>query len=581
MAHHPDFVRFSDAFRNESFEEALGLVDALIAAHPRAAALRWHRANCLEKLERFDAVKAELDALLTLKPDYVPAIVKRVRYAEADLNDADDTDDEELSEAEQALHDKLAAERALAASLHAESELRRALSLQPDDVDALHLLSDVLQYREDADALAEEAAALLDRAIDLAPQRVELLETRASRHRSAAMRFDDGPEDADTVSSFSGMRYSRSALQAALADHERCFALDRHYRHAVRMGILLHDLGRFDEALLRFDDALALMPADDPAREFIVETRSRSENHGAGEREEMARLLESSILEDGKDRSLQDDMAAQSLLGAAAAIRAGRRVDEALDSRISDDPDTMMAMGIAQQILNVAHEPPPQLEEVDAKDYPGYMRSFVDRVGRRAAVQGLRTIADGEAKGLFPMLGQHVLIRFFADNSAEVGLAAFAFKPKWPGWLGFLILLLTGKWKLTSMVECVTQFDDGTHISTQHMSPSVFGYGGQVQIELLPKSSSVEDLLTRHLQRVAAHKQAAPASVALVADDLDGMDRRWRASQHVKRAYRASIGYITESELKQLLGSHHARFADKVREQVALLAADYVLESAQ
>jgi hypothetical protein len=377
------------------------------------------------------------------------------------------------------------------------------------------------------------------------------------------------------------MRYSRSALEAALDDYERCFALGGHYRHAVRMGSLLHDLGRFDDALQRFDDALALMPADDPAREFIVETRSRSENNGAGEREQMAKLLESSILEDGKDRSLQDDMAAQAVLGAAAAIRAGRRVDQALEARISDDPDTMTAMGIAQQILNVAHEPLPQLEAVEAKDYPGYQRSFVDRVGRQAASQGLRKIADSEAKGLFPILGQHVLIRFFADNSGEVGLAAFALKPKWPGWLGFLILLLTGKWKVTGMVECVTQFDDGSHISTQYVSPSVFGYGGQVQIELLPQNSSVKDLLARHLQRVAAHKQSAPSSVALIADDLEGMDRRWRESQHAKRAYRASIGYITESELKQMLGSHHARFGDKVREQVALLAADYSLESSQ
>lgn len=573
MAHHPDFVRFSDAFRNGSFEEALGLIDALIAAHPRAAALRWHRANCLEKLERFDSVKSELDAVLALKPDYVPAIVKRVRYAETDAVDADDGD---LSEAEQARQDQLAAERALSASLYAESELRRALALEPDNVDALQLLSDVLHVRDGADDLAMESASLLERAIDLAPQNVELLETRANRQRSAAMRFDDGPDDDDTVSDFSGMRYSRRALEAALVDYQRCFELAGHYRYAVRMGSLLHDLGRFDEALLRFDEALAVIPADDPVREFIVETRSRSENNGAGEREQMARLLESSILEDGKDRSLQDDIAAQAVLGAAAAIRAGRRVDQALDSRISDDPDTMMAMGIAQQILNVAHEPPPQLEEVEATDYPGYQRSFVDRVSRQAVSQGLRKVADGEAKGLFPILGQHVLIRFFADPSGEVGLAAFALKPKWPGWLGFLVLLLTGKWKVTGMVECVTQFDDGTHISTQYVSPAVFGYGGQVQIELLPRNSSVKDLLARHLQRVAAHKQASPNSVAMVADDLEGMERRWRESQQAKRAYRASIGYITESELKQLLGSHHARFGDKVREQVALLAADYV-----
>src|SRR5690606_30458582 len=105
----------------------------------------------------------------------------------------------------------------------AESELRRALALEPDNVEVLQLLSDVLHYREGAEALARESANLLDRAIELAPQNIELRETRANRQRNAAMRFDDGPDDDDTVSSFSGMRYSRRALEAALADYQRCF----------------------------------------------------------------------------------------------------------------------------------------------------------------------------------------------------------------------------------------------------------------------------------------------------------------------------------------------------------------------
>ncbi|MBK7043194.1 MAG: hypothetical protein IPH50_05520 [Rhodanobacteraceae bacterium] len=49
MRLHPDFLRFATAFRQARYDEALALIDTLIAANPQAAALHWHRANCLGK----------------------------------------------------------------------------------------------------------------------------------------------------------------------------------------------------------------------------------------------------------------------------------------------------------------------------------------------------------------------------------------------------------------------------------------------------------------------------------------------------------------------------------------------------
>jgi tetratricopeptide (TPR) repeat protein len=549
----------------------------LISANPNAAALHWHRANCLEKLERFVDIASELDRVLALKPDYAPAIVKRVQFADVDINDLGDEDeDEDVSDAERARREAEQRARALDVSRRNEAELRRALAIDPNLVDGLFLLSNTLRYRDDGASHLAEADALLDRAIELAPLRVDLIDARATIRRSAAMRYDDGPDDADTIKTFNGMRYSRSRLEAALADYDTAHALAGGYRYAVRKGMLLHDLGRYDEALASYDEALSAMTADDPKREFIVETRARSENNGAGEREQMAKLIESALLGDGKDRNLQDDVAAQAMLSAAQAIRAGKSVSEAIESRVSDDPDLMMATNIAQQILNVAHEPPPQLEAVDVAAYPGYQRQFVERAAKEAQTIGLRHVGDGEAKGLFLMLGQHVLLRFFADDSGEIGIAGFAMKPKWPGVIGFLFLLLTGKWRAQRMLECVTQFDDGTHLSTQFESPSPFEYHGHIQIERLPAKTPLRDLFARHVERVAAHKATHPQAVAMTADDLAGMDRRWREGQRVKRDYRASIGYVTDAELKRLLGAHHGRFGDKVKSQLAVLAEDLV-----
>lgn len=572
MAQHPDFIRFADAFHDGRHEDALRMIDRLIEALPEVAPLYWHRANCLEKLDRHDEVPAALDRVLQLAPDHVPAIVRRVEYALQSEHDGEQADSLHGA-ADDAFSERTRVGRA---SLAAEAELRRALAIDPRSVDALALLSNVLRWRDGKPDAAAEADRLLDQAIAIAPARVDLLDARASIHRAAALLDGDervAAEEDATVQTWSGMRYSRAKLEQALSDYARCLELSGQQRYAVRMGMVLHDLGRHDEALARYDQALASMAADDPFREHVLDLRERSVDSGAGEREQMARLIESALSDDDKDRSLQDDIAAQALLGAANAIRAGSTMEAALEARLSEDPDTLLATSVAQQILNMAHEPAPRLVAADAANYPAYQRRFVAAVAREMQPLQLRHVADAEAQGLFPMLGQHVLIRFFADAGGDVGVAAFAVKPKWPGWLGFALLLLSGKWKVASMVECVSQFDDGTHLSTQHDNPSPFEFGGDIRIERMPRSTPVRQLVARHLERVAAHKAQRPGSSALPGNDLAEIEVRWRAGQLAKRAFLESVGYVTDAELKQLLGGQHERFAGKVRAQLRLLAA--------
>lgn len=585
---HPDFDRFAQCRKNGQHAEALSLLEKLMAAYPQSAALYWHKVQCLQDLQREEEVPAALNQLLSRRPDYVPALIKRVEFTGWELDvvapmpdTADDYDDDDEVPA---LSPEDAAAVARRSQLEAElwqrsvRDLRTVLRLDATQHRAAFLLSELLRYPpEQAQAPAEkmaEADALLDQALAGAPDEIEYLMARARLARSAALLGgDENMAEAEQIQTFTGMRYSRTKLEAAARDFGRCWQIEKNARHALQLGTVLHDLGRFDEALRCYDETLALMAEDDPLREYLLERRAASDNNGAGEREQMAAMLMAALNEKGGNRTQAEDMEAQALLGAAAAIRRGASLESALEANLSEDPDTMTAMSIAHQILNVANEPAPELQEVDAARYPAYQRRHADTVARTAGKLGLVPIADAEAMGLFNILGQHVLLRLFRDESGATGMASYCLKPKWPGFLGFLLLFFAGKWKVHKMTECVTYFSDDSMITTQPENPSPFATGEKVQLNKLSARASVAEIYQQHQAAVAAYRQRNPQAQPLLVKDLDGVEQRWVAGQALKRAYRESINYVSDEELQRMLGGHYERFADKVRAQLKLMLA--------
>jgi tetratricopeptide (TPR) repeat protein len=567
----PEFDQFKRAFKAENFDSALQSLKRLLARYPQSFALRWHHVRVLEKLERFSEARIALNKVIELRDNFVPALIMQVQldFHEYERNAEEDEFDAEPIQKQQARFDAI------------EERLYKILSIDPNAVDALHMLSGLLRGHEGNMHLAK-ADQLLNRAISLAPERVDLLEDRANSFLARAIDQDDNNNNADNVvTTFSGMHYSRNILEQALADFKTCYELSRQHRYGLRVGSILHDLGRFDEALATYDNVLAHVPEDDPYRPFIVERRARSENNGGGEREQMAKMLEAAVAKDGKDRGLDEDNIAHAVLSAANAVRAGKSVSDALEARLSDDPDDIMATSIAVQIINVANEPKPELVAVDPKDFPTYQQQFIAQCKDKLSPLGLHHVCDAEAQGMRLMLGQSVLLSFFADEFGETGVACFSMKPKQPNLVGFLYLLFTLKWKVlaatrktTKMVECVSQFTNGDHLSTQYQSVSPFEYGPPIYIEKLPANASAAELVAVHLQRLEEYKAEYPIAKAMRAVDLEGMEERWVRGQAVKRSYRAQLGYVTDTELQKLLGTFYDKFAQKVRAKIKVLAAD-------
>lgn len=572
----PEFDKFKRAYKEENFDYALHSLKILLAKHPQSFALRWHHACVLEKLARFAEARVAINKVLKLRSDFVPALILQVQLdfhngSDEDLVENDDFDDEPMH-GEHARFDLI------------EQRLYKILSIDPNAVDALHMLSGLLRGHE-GDAHLAKANQLLNRAISLAPERVDLLEDRANSYLANAIEHDDEnhhhKNTNNIVTTFSGTRYFRKNLEQALADFQHCYQLSHQHRYGLRVGSILHDLRRFDEALAAYDQVLAHVPKDDPYRPLIIERRARSENNGGGEREQMAQMLEAAVANNGKDRGQEENQIAQAILNAANAVRGGKSVTEALETRISDDPDDTLVTSIAAQILNVANEPHPNLVAVDPKDFPAYQQKFIAKCQRDLSALGLQHVCDAEAQGMHLILGQSVLLSFFANESGEMGVVCFCMKPKKQNLVALLFLLFKGKWKalvrtsqINKMVECISQFNNGDHFSTQYLSISPFEYGPPIYIEKLPAKASAAELVAHHLARLAEYKQQYPNAKAMRSLDLSGMEARWIKGQAVKREYRSKIGYITDSELQKLLGAYYNKFANKVRAKLKVLAAD-------
>jgi tetratricopeptide (TPR) repeat protein len=276
--HDPEFETFKHAFNEARFDDALRSVKKLLAKYPQSVALYWHHARVLEKLERFGQARIALNKVLKVRNDFVPALIMQVRL---DFHDDSGTDIENEifndgpEYKERARFDII------------EERLYKILSIDPNAVDALHMLSGILRGHAGNTHLVK-ANQLLNRAIGLAPKRVDLIEDRANSFLANVIEDENihTTNGTDIVTTVSGARYYRNVLEQALVDFQRCYRLSHQHRYGLRVGSILHDLGRFNEALATYDQVLTHVPEDDPYRALIIERRARSE-HSNIEREKI------------------------------------------------------------------------------------------------------------------------------------------------------------------------------------------------------------------------------------------------------------------------------------------------------
>ncbi len=530
-----------ELFEQGDHAAAIDRLDASLAADPDDAAAYLLRGRCLIALERRDEARAALDAALQLEPDDVPTLL-----AQAELGGGDEGE--------------------------VLSILRYAHQLEPENARILFRLAEA-EYRGHESEVEGRNTALehLDRSLELDPKQADSWALRGAIHHSRSFGVADGP---NVIQDLMGVNHDREALEAALHDYTCATELSEHNAYARAAARTAELLGQYELATWHLDRVLARLPADAPGREYVQEDRDRYARGEEGARADIAAMVAAAGQPQALERTREEDLVHSVTEAAANLIRQGETLPDALATVIEDgSPDALLATHIAQQLIGLGNQPDPDLAEVAAKDFPGYQRGFAASCEKLLVPLGYHRLADAEARGISEQQGTRTLLRLFVHP--EYGsAAAFAVKPKWPGLMAFLGAWLKGRWKAVKRLECSALFSDGLIMSTYAAGPDPFDYSAieQLDTEIMPAGTTPASVTERHMERVTT--RVTEGFRVMPVDSLADIEQIWIESNTVKGDYRRSIGYVTDAELRALLGENHDRLAATIHQRLKDLAGD-------
>jgi tetratricopeptide (TPR) repeat protein len=255
---------------------------------------------------KFEATLADAERALTLRPDFVEALLCRA-FALHALNRFEEalaSFDGALAlqpDNDEALNNRAVVLRALRRHDEALSSYERVLTLRPDNADAAYNRGNLLRdlgRREEAlasydRALASrpdfvdahynrgnllrelrrygEALASYERTLELKPDFVEALNNRGNalndlrRYGEALLSFDRAlavkADHVGALCSRGNALHELKRFEEALASYDRALAVRPGYAEALyNRGNALHDIKRFEEALASYDRAVASRP---------------------------------------------------------------------------------------------------------------------------------------------------------------------------------------------------------------------------------------------------------------------------------------------------------------------------------
>ena len=359
------------------------------------------------------------------------------------------------------------------------------------------------------------------------------------------------------LASPAGQQALARANELAVADYDAALALEDRFDWRVeRIGILL-DAERWDEAEA---DAVALIahieahpdaaPKDafEQARDLIERAQSRGEDQDDGE--DMVASMDELLkgFQEMLGGKQTDSMAELKELRDALA---GLVDDETRErAELDADPESTRrrAREVADNIARLHADIPERVGPFDAADLDAKARRWYDKTRDELVALGFTPLGDVEPLRNTELNGSRVLMRVL--QSADRRTIALAWR----------IAHALADYEI---VEIESLLDDGSVLITNNAGPSnPFAQPDSVRIVSLARGTGMAELVRAHGPRLDGQAVRALA-------DMDAVVALQEHQRIAKRDAARERGWVSDGELRSLLGASYHELADAVREELA------------
>lgn len=466
---------------------------------------------------------------------------------------------ERLPDTSDALCQRVAANAEFLKGSYAKA--RKALEalrvLGAEDEQDRWLLLDVLAAQARRPALQAE----LDVQIASAPS-PRLYARRAELHREMAIEPERKSGKAkllEWLSSPAGQQHQAICLERAIADYRQARTeLDRD-EWCLAEGECLLDMQRWEEAETLFAETVERMQAAlgnvepeqwsqpafrlDRAREGLRRAQTQDE----GEVESMLESVDELLAalggmgepDEGTEelRSVRDTFAR--LRSDEVREKAERDADV---GRLERD-----AQKIAQQIIARHVDTPERLAPFPVELLDRKARKYYDQARGQLIALGFESMGDVEPLNYTESSGQRVMIRIMRAPDRQTIAAVWR---------------LVGPFSVVEAVELESLLEDGSILLTNNTgAANPFAAPPKIAQESLPQGCSLLLLVETHSRRL----QASPLAAVLIAD-MDGVLALQEQQRVIKREHSRAQGWISEPELRGLLGASYRELGPRVLE---------------
>jgi cell wall assembly regulator SMI1 len=419
-----------------------------------------------------------------------------------------------------------------------------------ETVDDALLRAQALDQLDDSAARLTELSQAIQRWNDarLYFQRAQLWEQMVGQTPAG----DDDAESMRWLASPPGQQHAATCLKRALSDYDAALAREDRLPWRFQRARCLLDSERWDEAEAACLDIIERLPASaaseaaqqaamDTAEDYLQRARAREPEDGLDMLETMQSLL-GDLGDDEDSRSLKAMLS--KITDTAADLQAQEAAErEALDA----EPDSTLrrARQVARELARMHADTPERFAAFDPAELDDADLRYHDSTRQTLEALGYRWLADVEPLRNTEASGQRVMVRTMLAADGH-SLAA--------------IWRLVGPFSAVEAVDLESSLDDGTILITNNTgAANPFDPPPQIDQHCLPIGTPVGHLHAAHQQRL---RNAGQARMLADLDDVLAVQEQMR---QLKRRHAASRGWVSDAELRSMLGGSYDELAGQIR----------------